>query len=366
MMMNQDVIQEILSHCPATEIARFRLLNKECNKRSYELSFIDHHLHRANSVFGYFVHYEDKWFRYRTRFIPGIEDEQEDQEDKTSISLEFLPRNNTKIEACDTNHGILLCIGDRFKGVKTIPEYIVCKPATKQYRIIPNPKTRYRKIATGLMVISSNPFRYKIIRVSEPRNWMTKDGYYNNNCELFDSDSFTWKRLNGFELAEFFPREAIPVSAYSCLHWLTGKNNVIRFCMRTETWSIFSVPDELLGDKSLVLVSYEGKLGVSTLHSESRNGAELWVLENSYRKCWVKVKDAKVTALKDEYAQPLWFPSSDVVSVAASDRLGLYNMNNNICRYLHKEKLLFPFGYSPSYHLIPFYSNYDRVGLDKD
>ncbi|XP_010445733.1 PREDICTED: F-box protein At5g41720-like [Camelina sativa] len=329
-MLNQDVIQEILSHCSATEIARFRLQNKECNKRSYELRFIDHHLHRANSVFGYFVHYEDKWFRYRPRFVPGVEAEQEEKEDKTQISLQFLPQNNAKIQACDTHHGILLCIGDRFKGAKTIPEYIVCKPATKQFRIIPNPKTRYLTIATGLMVISLTPFWYKIIRVSEPRTWMNKEGFYNHNCEVFDSDSFAWKRLNDFELSEFFPREAIPVSTYDFLHWLTRKNNVIRFCMRTKTWSIFSVPDVLLGDNSLILVSYEGKLGV-TQYSESRNGAELWVLENSLRKSWVKVEDAKITALEDDYVQPFWFPSSDVVSVAASDRLGLYNMNSNNC-----------------------------------
>ncbi|XP_010496898.2 PREDICTED: F-box protein At5g41720-like, partial [Camelina sativa] len=316
-MLNQDVIQEILSHCPATEIERFHLQNKECNKRSYELRFIDHHLHRANSVFGYFVHYEEKY----PRFVPGVEAGQEEKEDKTQISLQFLLQNNAEIKACDTHHGILLCIGDRFKGAKTIPEYIVCKPATKQYWIIPNPKTRYLTIATGLMVISLTPCRYKIIRVSEPRRWTTKEGFYNHNCEVFDYDTFAWKRLNvnDFELSEFFPREAIPVSAYGFLHWLTRKNNVIRFCMRTETWSIFSVPDVLLDDSSLILVSYEGKLGV-TQHLESRNGAELWVLENSLRKSWVKV--AKITALKDEYAKPLWFPSNDVVSVAASsDRL---------------------------------------------
>ncbi|XP_019099554.1 PREDICTED: F-box protein At5g41720-like [Camelina sativa] len=180
-MLNQDVIQEILSHCSATEIARFRLQNKECNKRSYELRFIDHHLHRANSVFGYFVHYEDKWFRYRPRFVPSVEAEQEEKGDKKQISLQFLPQNNAKIKACDTHHGILICIGDRFKGAKMIPDYIVCKPATKQFRIIPNPKTRYLTITTGLMVISLNPFRYKIIRVSEPRTWMTKEGFYIHN-----------------------------------------------------------------------------------------------------------------------------------------------------------------------------------------
>ncbi|XP_010456763.1 PREDICTED: F-box protein At5g41720-like [Camelina sativa] len=197
-MLNQELIQEILSHCSATEIVRFRLQNKEWNKQSYEFRFIDHHLHRANSVFGYFVHYKDKWFKYRPRFALGVEAKKEEKGDKTQISLQFLPQNNAKIKACDTHHGILICIGDRFKGAKTIQEYIVCKPATKQFRIIPNPKTRYLTIATGVMVISLNSFWYTIIRVFEPRIWMTKEGFYIHNCVVFDSDSFAWKRLNDF------------------------------------------------------------------------------------------------------------------------------------------------------------------------
>ncbi|KAL1195578.1 F-box protein [Cardamine amara subsp. amara] len=360
MTMNDDVILEILSHCPSTEIRKFRLLNKECNKRSYESSFINLHLKKTNSVFGYFIHYDERSLKNRSRFVSGVEEKQE----KTQISLEFLPPNNAKIEACDTNHGILLCVDDKFKGRRRIPDYIVCKPATKEYRIIPNPKTRFFTFATGLMVVSSNPFRYKIVRVSEPKKGVTKKGFYNHHCEVFDSDSFAWKRLKNLETPEIFPRGVKPVSAYGCLHWLTEKNNVIRFSMRTETWSIFPVPDDFTCNNVLILVNYEGKLGV--IHSNSTEESDLWVLEKSFGTSWVKVKDRKITALEDTYAKPVWFLSNDVVSLAGKDRLGLYNMNSNNCRYLHKKKSFYPYQDSARNYFIPFYSNYERVGLNKD
>ncbi|XP_024014727.1 F-box protein At5g41720 [Eutrema salsugineum] len=185
--MNEDTILDIISHCSSTEIAKFRLLNKACNKRTYEFFFINRHLRVTNSVFGYFIQ-SYKRFRYRSSFVSCIEEEEE-APGNNGISLEFLPSRDVKIEACDTHHGILLCVdNDKFKGGRRIPDYIVCKPATKQYRIIPNPKTRYFTIATGLVVIRSNQFRYKIVKVSKPMPWerrKTKEGFCNLNCEVF-------------------------------------------------------------------------------------------------------------------------------------------------------------------------------------
>lgn len=364
--MNEDVILEIISHSPTTEIEKFRLLNKDCNKRTYEFWFMNRNLHRTNSVFGYFIQ-NCKKFKYRYSFVSGVEEE---ATRNPKISLEFLPSKDVKIEACDTRNGILLCIDDdKYKGRRIIPDYIVCKPATKQYRIIPNPKTRYFTIATGLMVIQSNPFRYKIVRVSEPmtrERRKTKDGFYNLNCEVFDSDSFAWKRLNDLEFPrdEFLKSSAKPVSSYGALHWLTTKNNVIRFCMRTKTWSFLPVPDDLVDDGSLVLVSYEGKLGV--LHSRSGDGDDLWVLENSLGKSWLNVKNMKITGLENNNVEPIWFPSNDVVSMAGFNRLGLYNMNNKNSQYFHtRTQNFFPCYESAIHYFVPFYSNYERVGLSK-
>ncbi|KAL0741618.1 hypothetical protein Bca4012_083131 [Brassica carinata] len=287
-MINEDLILDIMSCCPATEISKFRLLSKACNKRSYEFHFINHHLNKTNSALGYFIQ-DHKKYRRPGVVVFGAE---EKAPEKPRISLQFLPSSrDVKIEACDAHHGVLLCVDhDKFKGGRRIPDYIVCKPTTKQYRIIPNPKTRYFTIAIGLMVIQSNPFRYKIVRVSEPLPWerrKTSEGFSNLNCEVFDSDTYAWKQLSDLELpsGEFFRRSEKPESSYGFLHWLTGNNNVIQFCMQTETWSFFPLPEDVIGDgSSLDLVSYEGKLAV--LCSNSRGGYELRVLDNNSGKSW--------------------------------------------------------------------------------
>ncbi|KAF9667152.1 hypothetical protein SADUNF_Sadunf16G0303400 [Salix dunnii] len=62
------------------------------------------------------------------------------------LSLNFLPCS-VKIEA-STNQGLLLCthIPPTYRN---IPKVYVCKPTTKQWKQIPNPKTRYRNKAIG-------------------------------------------------------------------------------------------------------------------------------------------------------------------------------------------------------------------------
>ncbi|CAN7136478.1 uncharacterized protein LOC103864113 [Brassica rapa] len=366
--MNEDLILDIMSCCPATEISKFRLLNKACNKRSYEFHFINHHLHKTNSVLGYFIQDHKKHRRPGFVVFGGAEEE---APEKPRISLEFLPSRGVKIEACDAHHGIFLCVDDKFKGGRRIPDYIVCKPTTKQYRIIPNPKTRYFTIAIGLMVIQSNPFRYKIVRVSEPLPWerrKTSEGFYNLNCEVFDSDTYAWKRLNDLELpsGEFLRRSEKPESSYGFLHWLTGKNNVIQFCMQTETWSFFPLPEDVMSDgSSLDLVSYEGKLAVLCSNSNSR-WYDLWVLDNSSGKSWANVKDVQVTDLEDKYAKPLWFLSNDVILVAGFARLGLYNTNSNKFQYLQKTtQECLPY-YLPRDVCFPFYSNFESICLNED
>lgn len=99
-MMNEDLILDIMSCCPATEISKFRLLNKACNKRSYEFHFINHHLHKTNSVLGYFIQDHKKHRRPGFVVFGGAEEE---APEKPRIALEFLPSRGVKIEACEKN-----------------------------------------------------------------------------------------------------------------------------------------------------------------------------------------------------------------------------------------------------------------------
>ncbi|KAG2307904.1 hypothetical protein Bca52824_027652 [Brassica carinata] len=295
--MNEDLILDIMSCCPAMEISKFRLLNKACNKRSYEFHFINHHLNKTNSALGYFIQ-DHKKYRRPGVVVFGAEEKLPKTQNLSPVSSFF--------ERCK----------DR----------------------------------------SSNAFRYKIVRVSEPLPWerrKTSEGFSNLNCEVFDSDTYAWKQLKK------------PESSYGFLHWLTGNNNVIQFCMQTETWSFFPLPEDVIGDgSSLDLVSYEGKLAV--LCSNSRGGYELRVLDNNSGKSWANVKDVQVTDLEDKYAKPLWFLSNDVILVAGFGRLGLYNTNSNKFQYLHKTtQECLPY-YLPRDICFPFYSNFERICLNED
>ncbi|CAA7051469.1 unnamed protein product [Microthlaspi erraticum] len=116
-----------------------------------------------------------------------------------------------------------------------------------------------------------------------------------------------------------------PVAAYGFLHWLTANNNVLRFCLKTETWSFLTVPENLASDRSLKLTRYEGKLGV--FRSRSKEGVdyqELWVLESSLGSSWVKVKKIESMGL-----EPIGFLSNDVVTLADVDKKFLHNYNMN-------------------------------------
>ncbi|KAJ4877229.1 F-box protein-related [Raphanus sativus] len=359
--INLDMIIEILSHSPASVVGKCRLLNKECNKRTYDSSFLIPNLQRTNSVSGYFLEYSER-LRVHSAFVKDLGNEVARGSDE--ISLDFLPPGRVSIKACNASHGVLLCVNDLpVKGRQ--PEYIVCKPTTKQFRILPKPKTRYFTIALGLMVTGTDPFRYKILRLSQLPG--KENRRYNFNftlvCEVFDSDSFAWKRLDNVELPEedlLVTRIANPVVSYGFLHWLTTSNNVFRFCFKTNSWSFFPVPESLASDSSLKLTRYDGKVGV--ISSRSKEGVDyqdLWVLETSFGDSWVHVKEIKSMGLK-----PVGFSSNDVVTLADSDGIRSYNMNNGKSQKLPIRAPKFFSSYYWTMSYFPFYSDYERVELN--
>ncbi|XP_010473688.1 PREDICTED: putative F-box protein At3g10240 [Camelina sativa] len=348
-VMNQDMTQEVLSYLPASDLGKFRLLNKECNKRSYESWFLDLNLHRTNSVSGCFLQsrYYEQGYKIRTSFIH----ERSNLQNNDGVSIDFLPPgNNVKIKACDASHGILLCVNDR--GV--VPEYIVCKPTTKQYQIIPNPNGRSCDRSLGIAVIGLDPFRYKIIRLSKTsgmdRNLRTLA------CEVFDSGSFAWKRLKNLRL----PRTdglilSNPVQASGFLHWRSRNDNVIRFCLKTEAWSFLHTPNFGVFPK---LVIYVGKLGVirEWTGKDQEDVRGLWVLKSSIGKSWIKVRDIKSIGVSDNI---LWTPSNDVVTLWGWDRVCFYTINTKRLNIVHTNT---EFAY---YVCFPFCSDYERVDLDQ-
>ncbi|CAA0314106.1 unnamed protein product [Arabidopsis thaliana] len=322
-VINQDTIQEVLSYLRGSEIGKLRLINKECNKRSYESWFVNLNLHRTNNISGYFLERYERGYN----LIPVFSMRGEIWITKESPSI--------------------FCHKER-----PIPEYIVCKPTTKQYQIIPNPKVRSCDKSLGLTVTGLQPFRYKIFRLSKSPG-MTRN-LRTFACEVFDSDSFMWKRLKNLRL----PRTdglilSNPVQASGFLHWRSWNHNVIRLCPKTETWSFLHTPNVGLFPE---LVSYEGKLGVIRhwINNNQEDVHRLWVLKSSFEKSWEKVKDIESIGVE----HITWIPSNDVVMLSSWDHVCLYNLNTEKLNLVHTNKDF------ASYVCFPFCSDYERVDLD--
>ncbi|XP_010497150.1 PREDICTED: F-box protein At5g49610-like [Camelina sativa] len=369
--MNQDIILGILSYCPVSAIEKFRFLNKDYYKRMSESWFINLNLLRTNPVFGVFIQYKGPLSTYYSTYYVLTS---KNIHHRSKVSLEFLPVEKVKIEACDPSHGILLCVDPKCYGRTT---YIVCKPTTKQYHTIPNPETGcLRTIVTGLVVIGANPFRYKIVKLSQQNKitFSENDNCYTLICEVFDSDLFTWKRLDDdvkLPEGEFLRISSVPVLINGFLHWLTTSNkNVFRFCMKTETWSLHPLPNDLTRTSPLVLAKYKDKLGIILWKQKSRENLKgIWVLDSSFGKTWVNVKEEKSIVEEDKLVKPVWLlPETNVAVVMCGfDWVGLYDMKTNSMKSeRYKISLPFTVDYnSSSVDYFPFYSDYERLNLNE-
>lgn len=328
----------------------------------YESSFIYLNLLRTNSIFGVFPQYQRFPSTFNSSFVLAGDGQ---------VSLDFLPIKKAKIEACDSSQGILLCVDSMCFATTS---YIVCKPTIRQYRTIPNPETGcpydFRTIVSGLSVIGTNHFRYKIVKLSQQCKIasLENDHCYTLICEVFDSDLFAWKRLDSVNLpeGEFLQISSVPVSINGFLHWLTTPNkNVFRFCMRTETWSLLPLPNGLAKARSPVIANYKGKLGI--ILWKPKNGDNLkgtWALHSSFGKSWVNVKEDKSLVKENKSVKPVCFlPSSDVVMMAGFDWVSLYDMKpNSIKSGRFKNNPPYVFSYNgSSVNYFPFYSEYKRI-----
>ncbi|KAK9181284.1 hypothetical protein WN944_024421 [Citrus x changshan-huyou] len=292
-----DILSEILSRATLQTVGRFRLVSKECSDLTYRSYFMHLHCQRTRTISGFLLasmmsHKHPAEFVSTDNNIPNI------------VSLRFLP-GFARILAC-TNQGLLLCLNSRPKCHR-IPEYYVCKPTTKEWQQIPNPKTRYFARNVAMMVLRLDPLRYKIIRLSEPshlRNLNRKHAYEHCfRCEVFDSERWAWRQLEEMYLPYDEVLTSKPaISACGAFHWLTSEKNILAFNADDETWTMLSVPDAV-NNKSyyLQLAGYQGKLACLRKERGREDCFELWVMEDYFgKKLWNKKHTVSTKPLQIE------------------------------------------------------------------
>ncbi|XP_022728888.1 uncharacterized protein LOC111284494 [Durio zibethinus] len=289
--VNSDLLFEILSRMELKTMRRYRILSRECNSLTYESSFMRLHCQRTKTIAGYFVQ-SLRSNRYHSTFLsidnPGLD---------PGLSLDFLPDRSLEILAT-VDQGLMFCMN---QGPEN--RHYICKPSTRQWEVLPSPNSRYFTRKTAMVVLRSDPLRFKIVRLS--------DGEYNDSelelenskpevddydykrfqVEIFDSKIWAWEQLDDLMLSydEFFNSKPA-VSAYGGLHWLTSnkeKNNILSFYEDTESWELVSLPNALWERYwySVNLTEYEGKLAFICV---SPDFIELWVQNYYGEKFWTK------------------------------------------------------------------------------
>ncbi|KAL4628414.1 hypothetical protein ACB092_05G237100 [Castanea dentata] len=240
------MIFEILSRITLGDFGRCRLVSKDWNLITYNSSFIQAHCERTKTIDGFFIR-NLKWSKPVNKFVSINE-----SDPKSKLSLDFIPVPVSIIAA--TKQGLLLCVDDySCRNHK----YYVCKPSTKQWKKIPNPRTRYFTKRCAMVVLKSNPLHYKIIRFST--HPLCKFVTYKSMrssflfCEIFDSKAWAWKKLKDLVLLpkdEWLGLGFDPVVSVSgSLCWLTNNNMVFVFHVDSNRGTTFDLPFSIMQEK---------------------------------------------------------------------------------------------------------------------
>ncbi|KAI3853851.1 hypothetical protein MKX03_001179, partial [Papaver bracteatum] len=245
-------------------------------------------------------------------------------------SLDFLPTARSTTIAGSSLHGSLLCCFTESSSTP-IPSYYICKPASREWRKLPNPKTTFKTFLIGIAVKQSSCsiLHYKILRLSR-----SKTGGYGYHCQLFNSEKWAWKTL---PVVQFRPHDTIlkwgdGIWVNEGLHWLTSYDEVFVYNTDQEKWTTFEIPHGMKNTprSNRVVVSCDGKLGV--IH-HTNEWMELWILENysTTKPSWKRKYRNDTRSLhqnvKHLYARHMW--SNNTVMMKSMYELVAFNCDKN-------------------------------------
>ncbi|KAL6274428.1 hypothetical protein ACE6H2_025120 [Prunus campanulata] len=193
---------------------------------------------------------------------------------------------------------------------------------------------RYYTRSNAIVVLSSKPLRYKIIRFSDPK-FPVKSRVYQNliMCEVFDSNTWAWKQLKHVSLPYSvwlnIPRRSCVTSRGAC-YWHLTNNQVLAFSYEDdkESWEIFDSPEPMSNSDYCAsytkLVEYQGRLALIYSKEELM---ELWVMEDHEKKVWRRHKLISLDGLKQllgHYPSPEAYYNSDIALMEAWPKVVFY------------------------------------------
>ena len=128
-----DILFEIFSRTDLKTIGRCRMVSKDLNLITYELSFMQVFRHKTKTISGFFTQTSFSSKPMSQCFVSIMDF----GTDSNLLTLKFL-HCHAKIKVT-TKQGILLCVNENNTRKLRIPEYYVCKPSTEEWHHIRNP-----------------------------------------------------------------------------------------------------------------------------------------------------------------------------------------------------------------------------------
>ncbi|KAK4423022.1 F-box protein [Sesamum alatum] len=212
-VLPDDMVFDILTRLSSLET--LDTCKSVCNRWEeiiYETSFMPLYCRRSRKLSGFFIQdmQEHKYFS----MFAAMDDHQDGSTKSDDVCIASFPDDMKILASC--NHGILCCVRRRGKNYR----YYVCKPTTQQWQSLPNPKLRYKTVSVAVMVLGSNPFRYKIVRLSRRGVEKPMQEYYTYRCEIFDSKDWRWREVQGIPVL-YTELIIDTISTNNAVYWLT-------------------------------------------------------------------------------------------------------------------------------------------------
>ncbi|VVA10270.1 PREDICTED: F-box [Prunus dulcis] len=327
----------ILTRTSLESLGRCRLVSKDWNHITYDSRFWKSFCKRSDSVSGFLIQSQSQIDGKHIQTFVSVDNKA--NKNLSHAILDFLPVP-VKIEA--VSQGLVFCVN---QNVSVVRDYYVCKPTTLQWEKLPNPKTRFLTSMSAMAVLSSKPLRYKIIRFSShkyPFSKFKSRQYYNMTCEVFDSNTWAWKRLKNVSLpyCVLLGIDQPYVTSCGAFYWLVRlarSNQVFAFYYEDdkESWEIFDLPTPMEESDRFdykKLVEYQGRLALIICEGEVM---DLWVMENHEKKLWRKRKtwtlSNKVFKQVEGYIPPLaaLYNSDIALTKGRDEKLIFYNFEDS-------------------------------------
>ncbi|CAH1445086.1 unnamed protein product [Lactuca virosa] len=145
----------------------------------------------------------------------------------------------------------------------------VIKPTTSDAKWIPFPTSEYTATKFALVVISSNPLHFKVIRLSYtkpsdmPKEKVDYDYY---NIELFSSTTWQWREFQNIRLpSSVYPVSDEAVTSGGAVYFLLSNDTILRFDIYSEEHILIFAPSTIneLKPYASRLTKFHGKLDIS-------------------------------------------------------------------------------------------------------